>query len=118
MGANMARRLKDTGYTISGVLDIKNAIKEELASELRASACATLADATACSDIVFTVVTNDAAMEAILFGDNNLFAEAKDTLFVNCATLSPDLHRKLEAEATRRGAESLEACMASRISTQ
>ncbi|MGY9004060.1 MAG: NAD(P)-binding domain-containing protein, partial [Rhodospirillales bacterium] len=109
MGANMARRLKDCGYSISGVFDINDDVKEALAGELGASACATLADITDCSDIVFTVVTNDAVMEAIFFGEDNLFAEAKGTLFINCATLSPDLHRKLETEATKVGAESVEA---------
>ncbi len=115
MGANMARRLKDCGYTVSGLYDISAETKEALASELGATACATLSDVTACSDIVFTVVTNDAAMDAIFFGDDNLFTNAKDTLFINCATLSPDLHRKLEGEASKVGAESLEACMASSI---
>lgn len=115
MGANMARRLKDCGYAISGVFDISNEIKDGLASELGTAACPTLADLTVCSDIVFTVVTNDVAMNAIFFGDDNLFTGAKDTLFINCATLSPDLHRKLEAESAKVGAESLEACMASSI---
>lgn len=111
----MARRLKDCGYTISGVFDISEAVKSELANELSASACETLADVTSCSDIVFTVVTNDAAMNAIFFGDDNLFTGAEGTLFVNCATLSPDTHRKLEAAARKVGAETLEACMASSI---
>ncbi len=115
MGANMARRLKDCGYTVSGVYDISDEVKESLASEIGASACATLEDVTACSDIVFTVVTNDAAMESIFFGDDNLFTGANGTLFINCATLSPDTHRKLEAEAAKVGAESVEACMASSI---
>lgn len=115
MGANMARHLRDCGYTISGVFDIDDELKEGLASELGATVCASLADVTACSDIVFTVVTNDAAMESIFFGDDNLFTDANDTLFINCATLSPDIHRKLEAEAAKVGAESLEACMASSI---
>ena len=115
MGANMARHLRDCGYTISGVFDIDDELKEGLASELGATVCASLAAVTACSDIVFTVVTNDAAMESIFFGDDNLFTDANDTLFINCATLSPDIHRKLEAEAAKVGAESLEACMASSI---
>ena len=115
MGANMARRLKDCGYILSSVYDINTKIAKELADEVGATACSSLADVTACSDIVFTVVTNDAAMDAIFFGDNNLFSNAKDTLFINCATLSPGIHRKLEAEAARVGAQTLEACMASSI---
>ena len=115
MGANMARRLKDCGYTISCLYDISDDVKSALAQEVGASACANLSDVTAGSDIVFTVVTNDAAMESIFFGDDNLFTNAKDTLFINCATLSPEIHRRLEAEAAKVGAESLEACMASSI---
>jgi 3-hydroxyisobutyrate dehydrogenase len=115
MGANMARRLKDCGYTISGLYDISEEVKNALANELGATACPKLADVTACSDIVFTVVTNDAAMESIFFGEDNLFKNAEGTLFINCATLSPEIHRKLESEAAKVGADSLEACMASSI---
>jgi len=115
MGANMARRLKDCGYTISGLYDISEEVKNALANELGATACPKLADVTACSDIVFTVVTNNAAMESIFFGEDNLFKNAEGTLFINCATLSPEIHRKLESEAAKVGADSLEACMASSI---
>ena len=115
MDANMARRLKDCGYNLSSVYDINAEIAKELSNEIGATACSTLAEVTAGSDIVFTVVTNDAAMDAIFFGENNLFTDATDTLFINCATLSPDIHRKLEAEAAKVGAQTLEACMASSI---
>jgi 3-hydroxyisobutyrate dehydrogenase-like beta-hydroxyacid dehydrogenase len=115
MGANMARRLKDCGYILSGVYDINVEIAKELAGETGATACSSLAEVTDCSDIVFTVVTNDAAMDAIFFGDNNLFTGAEGRLFINCATLSPDIHRKLEVEAAKFGAQTLEACMASSI---
>lgn len=115
MGANMARRLNDCGYTISGVFDINADVANDLAEEIGSKACTTLADITAGADIVFTVVTNDTAMEAIFFGDDNLFTNAQETLFINCATLSPDIHRRLEAEAAKVGAQTLEACMASSI---
>lgn len=115
MGANMARRLKDCDYNLSSVYDINAVVANELAEEIGVTACLTLAEVTASSDIVFTVVTNDAAMDAIFFGDNNLFTDAAGTLFINCATLSPDIHRKLEAEASKIGAQTLEACMASSI---
>ena len=115
MGANMARRLKDCGYNLSGVYDINAKVANELADEIGATACASLPEITVSADIVFTVVTNDAAMDAIFFGDDNLFNNSEGTLFINCATLSPDIHRKLEAEAAKVGAQALEACMASSI---
>ena len=115
MGANMARCLNDKGYNISAVYDINDTVAAELAAEVGATSCTTLADLTANADIVFTVVTNDAAMDAIFFGDDNLFVGAEGRLFINCATLSPSVHQKLESSASAVGANCLEACMASSI---
>ncbi len=115
MGANMARCLNDKGYNVAAVFDIDAVVAAELAAELSAVSCSSLSDLTASSDIVFTVVTNDAAMEAIFYGDNNLFTGAEGRLFINCATLTPSVHRKLDSAASELGAQCLEACMASSI---
>jgi len=115
MGANMARCLKDKGYPISSVFDINPDTTSQLATELNSTAANKLSEVTAASDIIFTVVTDDAAMDAIFFGKDNLFNNANGKVFINCATLSPDLHRKLENAATNAGARCMEACMASSI---
>ena len=115
MGSNMARCLKDKGYPISAVYDIDPKLAQGVAEELGATACDTLTQITAHADVIFTVVTNDAAMDAIFFGEDNLFTEAKGRTFINCATLTPELHSKLETAAQKIGAHTLEACMASSI---
>lgn len=116
MGANMARNLKDKGYQISCVNDVAKNIAGALAEELGCTHASTLAEVTAISDIILTVVTNDAAMEAIFFdSDDNLFKEAAGKLFINCATLSPGMHIKLEQKAAEVNAQTLEGCMASSI---
>ncbi len=116
MGANMARNLKDKGYQISCVNDVASGIALSLAEEIGCPNATTLKEVTASSDIIITVVTNDAAMESIFFGDgDNLFQGAEGKLFINCATLSPGMHVKLEAAASETGAETLEGCMASSI---
>jgi 3-hydroxyisobutyrate dehydrogenase len=115
MGANMARCLKDKGYTISVVYDLQRPVADSLAAELGAESVETLAAVTAGADIIFTVVTNDAAMEAIFRGEDNLFCAAEGRLFLNCATLTPAVHRQLEQDALAAGAACLEACMASSI---
>lgn len=115
MGGNMARCLNDKGYNVASVFDIQESVAKELAAEIGATAYPTLAEITANSDIILTVVTNDKAMDAIFFGDDNLFKGAEGRVFINCATLSPDVHRKLEAAAADVGAECMEACMASSI---
>ena len=65
MGANMARRLKDCGHTITAVHDVHAAGAAALAAELGARHAATLAEVTAASELVFTVVTDDAAQLAV-----------------------------------------------------
>ncbi|HAV13069.1 MAG TPA: 2-hydroxy-3-oxopropionate reductase [Opitutae bacterium] len=115
MGSNMARCLKDKGYTVSAVYDIDSELAKDLANEVNAIAYDQLAQVTANADIILTVVTNDAAMDAIFFGDDNLLTEAAGTTFINCATLTPSLHVQLESAAKEHGANCLEACMASSI---
>ena len=116
MGANMARNLKDKGYQISTVYDINENVASSLANELGSQTASSLSEVTANSDIILTVVTNDAAMESIFFSnEDNLFLNSSGKLFINCATLSPDLHIRLESSAAEIGAQTLEGCMASSI---
>ena len=117
MGANMARRLKEVGYSVTAVLDVNAQAAADLAAELGCKACTKLADVTAAADVIFTVVTNDASMRGIYFGSgDSLLMNAADKIFINCATLSPAIHREVHAAAQKVGAHSLEACMASSIS--
>jgi 3-hydroxyisobutyrate dehydrogenase len=116
MGANMARRLRDVGYTIAAVYDVRPQAAAELAVELGTEHALTLARVTELSDVVITVVTDDAAMDAVFAetGDS-LLANARGKIFINCATITPKVHVETERRANARGAESLEACMASSI---
>lgn len=117
MGANMARRLKDCGYTITAVYDVHRESAQHLAQELDCKACDKLADVTAAADVIFTVVTNDASMRHVFFeGADNLLMNARDKIFINCATVTPGIHREIYAAAEKAGAHSLEASMASSIS--
>src|SRR3954471_23935503 len=115
MGANMARRLKDRGYHVTTVYDVNRAGATSLATELGCAACQTLGDVTAGAEVIFTIVTDDAAMREIYTGADNLLVNARGKLFVNCATVSPQIHCEVEQWAEAAGAASLEACMASSI---
>ncbi len=116
MGANMARRLKSQGFAVTAVYDSHRKGAEAVAAEIGANVADTLAGITASADVVITVVTDDAAQIA-------LFAETGDSLlvgalgktFVNCATVSPAIHREIGKRCEKVGAHSLEACMASSI---
>src|SRR5919198_62492 len=116
MGANMARRLKDRQFHVTAVYDTNRAAATALASELGCAAAQDLSEVTAQSDVIFTVVTDDNAMREIFAGSgDNLLVNARGKLFVNCATISPQVHVEVEQLAAKAGAQTLEACMASSI---
>ncbi len=125
MGANMARRLKESGFAVTAVFDAHHELAESLAAELGCAAPATLPEVTAAADTVITVVTDDEAMDDIfasvgsgcasLLASASGVAVAEGTLFINCATVSPDTHVQVESRCAEAGAQSLEACMASSI---
>jgi 3-hydroxyisobutyrate dehydrogenase len=116
MGANMARNLADKRFTISSVYDVNTQAARALAKELNCEASKTLAGVTAACDVVITVVTDDKSMRSVFStrGDS-LLNEAKGTVFINCATISPAMHVEIEKRAEKVGASTLEGCMASSI---
>ena len=113
MGSNMARRLKDSGYEIAAVYDTNAQAAQALAQEIGSQAMAELKQVTKAADVIFTVVTDDKAMKKIFNG--GLLSRSRGKLFINCATITPEVHVWVEAKAEKAGAHSLEACMASSI---
>jgi 3-hydroxyisobutyrate dehydrogenase len=116
MGANMARRLKDQGYHLTALYDTDRAAATALAQELGSFASPSLGEVTAASDVIITVVSDDAAMRHIFAAPgDNLLVNGEGKLFINCATITPEVHLEVEGLAQKAGAETLEACMASSI---
>jgi 3-hydroxyisobutyrate dehydrogenase len=116
MGSNMARRAKDRGFQVTAVYDANRKAATDLAGELGCAACQDLSEVTAESDVVITVVSDDAAMREIFGGgSDNLLVNARGKVFLNCATISPHIHVEIEKLAEKAGAQALEACMASSI---
>lgn len=118
MGANMARHLQlDCGHDVTAVYDPNKEASGALAQELGALDCQTLAEVTAAAEVIFTVVTNDDAMRAIFLQEgDHLLLEATGKTFINCATLSPGIHREVYEAGKKAGAQVLEGAMASSIS--
>ena len=116
MGANIARHLKEVGFPVKVVYDAHKPLATSLAKELGAVAAPTLADVTAATDYIITVVTDDKAMLSI-FGarGDSLLLGAKGKTFINCATVAPATHVEVEKRAAKVKAATLEGCMASSI---
>jgi 3-hydroxyisobutyrate dehydrogenase len=115
MGANMARRLKEVGYPIVAVYDARPETAAGVATELESKATERISEVSRLAEVIFTIVTDDAAMRSIYFGQDNLFADARGKYFVNCATVSPAIHVEVEAAGAEHGAHVLEAPLASSI---
>lgn len=117
MGANIARHLNDDGFQVVAVYDVDATRSKSLAEEIGAEATDRLARVTGLCDYVITVVTDDNAMRQIFSEDaeDSLLKGAEGTLFINCATITPQVHVDVEALAAKHGAQSLEGCMASSI---
>jgi 3-hydroxyisobutyrate dehydrogenase len=117
MGANMARHLHDLGYPISAVYDVRPEVARELAAELGSEATTSLARVTELSDVIITVVSDDNAMRQIFAtsGDSLLTGNPAGKIFINTATITPQVHVVVQTLAEERGAKSIEAAMASSI---
>lgn len=118
MGANMARRLKDCGESIAAVHDISPEVARGVAAELGCQTASSLAAVTESADVIFTVVSDDTAMRRIFAPPgkaDSLLRGARGRLFINCATVSPEVHVEVGRTARPVGAVTLEACMASSI---
>ena len=116
MGANMARRLKDCGYPVVSVYDVRKDSAAALAQELGCRAATRLAEVSEAADVIVTVVTDDKAMARIFApkGDS-LVKHGKGKLFINCATVSPDAQISAYKAAKKAGGDALEGCMAASI---
>lgn len=116
MGSNIALHLHDEGWNVAALYDVDPSSANVLAEQVGAVVCATLADVSDLTDSILTVVSDDAAMYGI-FGQqgDSLISDGRNKLFVNCATVTPQVHIDVERLCEARGARSLEACMASSI---
>ena len=117
MGANIARHLNDEGFSVVSVYDAARDRATSLGEEIGAEATDRLARVTELADHIVTVVTDDNAMRQIFSEDaeDSLLKGASGTTFINCATISPQMHVDVEQLAEKHGASSLEGCMASSI---
>ena len=117
----MARRLNECGCKVTAVFDLDRQTADSLAKEIGATRCERLDEVARLADVVFTVVTDDTAVDKIFAVrkicpiHGSLLLNAKGKIFINCATISPKTHVKIETRAKKAGAATIEACMASSI---
>jgi 3-hydroxyisobutyrate dehydrogenase len=116
MGGNIALHLHDVGYPVVALYDINPESARTVAAQTGADMVDSLARVSELADLVLTVVSDDAAMRRLFSttGDS-LLKNAAGRIFVNCATIAPQVHVDVQKLAEEHGARSLEACMAASI---
>src|SRR6185436_7903977 len=94
MGSGMAVSLLRAGFAVTGH-DVAPAALDRLVAA-GGRAAASPAAAAVGADVVVSVVVNAAQTEAVLFGDDGVAdAMPPDSVFISCATMDPDVVRKL-----------------------
>jgi 3-hydroxyisobutyrate dehydrogenase-like beta-hydroxyacid dehydrogenase len=108
MGGRMARRLIDAGYTVHGY----NRTASKAAGLVRAGLhlAASPREVAERAAVVFTMVTDDGALEAVTRGPQGLVAGlARDAIVIEMSTVSPAVVERLAADVSARGAALLDA---------
>ena len=108
MGGRMARRLIDAGYTVHGYNRTASKAAGLVRAGLRLAASPReVAEHTAA---VFTMVTDDGALEAVTQGPQGIVAGlSRDAILIEMSTVSPAVIERLAADVSARGAALLDA---------
>lgn len=116
MGSRMVKRLLDAGYTVTGWNRTRDKAQWLLdAGMLWADTPRAVAEQTA---IVFTMVTNTQAVQAVTQGPDGIIAGlAPGKIYVDMSTMSPRYSRELAAQVAQTGAKMLDAPVSGSIVT-
>ena len=108
MGGRMAHRLLEAGYPVHGYNRTVSKAADLVRAGLRPAASPR--EVAERADTVFTMVTDDAALEAVTRGPQGLLAGlAPDAILIEMSTVSPEVIKRLAAEVAARGGALLDA---------
>ncbi|WP_419871857.1 NAD(P)-dependent oxidoreductase [Candidatus Pristimantibacillus sp. PTI5] len=108
MGVGMASNLLRKGCEVS--VYNRTPGKAESLLALGAKELDSPASVAAASDVVITMISNDAAIREVYWGENGIFAGTRSGItLIDSSTISPTLAKELAAEAEAHGAAFLDA---------
>src|SRR5581483_7855852 len=108
MGAGIVPRLMVAGHTVTGFNRSKDKAEPLIRSGMRfAGTPRAVAEG---ADIVFSIVTDAAAVKAVALGDDGIILGLKDSgIYADMSTIAPDASRAVSAEFAKRGLAMLDA---------
>jgi 3-hydroxyisobutyrate dehydrogenase-like beta-hydroxyacid dehydrogenase len=116
MGSRVTRRLLDAGHQVTGYNRTSSKAQWLVDAGMRwADTPRAVAEA---SDVVFTMVANTAALEAVVFGPDGLLAGlGAGQVYVDMSTVSPAKSREIAAAVREHGARMLDAPVSGSVIT-
>ena len=116
MGSRMVKRLLEADYAVMGWNRTRS--KAEWLIEAGMTWGASPRAVTEACDIVFTMVTNTAAVRAVTQGDDGIMAGLREgKIYIDMSTMSPKYSRELAEQAAQTGATMLDAPVSGSIVT-
>ena len=114
MGSHMVLRLIQAGYHLT-VYDRTRQRAQEIAQR-GAAVAETPRELAASCQVVMSCVTNDEALDDVMFGPEGALAGAhKGNTFIDMSTVSPDASRRLYSAAKEKGAPVLDAAVSGSV---
>ena len=108
MGAGIVPRLIAAGHTVTGFNRSKDKAAPLLKSGMRWADSPR--EVAAASEVVFSIVTDAAAVRAVALGDDGVIAGLKPgSVYVDMRTIAPDSSRAVSAEFANKGLPMLDA---------
>jgi 3-hydroxyisobutyrate dehydrogenase-like beta-hydroxyacid dehydrogenase len=116
MGGRIAKRLMDAGHRVTGTNRTRSKAGSLLAEGMAwAETPRAVAEA---SDVVFTMVTDAAALRAVTDGPDGLIAGLRPkAIYVDMSSVDPAVSRELAAAVEAAGARMLDAPVSGSVST-
>ena len=114
MGSHMVPRLLNAGYSMT--LYDRTKEKAQQVAQQSAIVAETPKDLAASCEIVISCVTNDSALEDVMFGSDGALAGGRtSSIFIDMSTVSPAASRKMYNAAKEKGFPMLDAAMSGSV---
>src|SRR6266487_3212558 len=112
MGRHVAPRLIRAGYQLT----IYARTREKAQTTAGATFAETPKEAAAHSDVVISIVTNDPALEEVMFGPNGVLAGTRaGSVLIDMSTVSPRTSRRLFQASRAKGVAMIDAAVSGSV---
>ena len=114
MGGRVAKRLVDAGHTVTGYNRTRSKVQWLLDAGMQWGESPR--QVTERSDIIFSMVTNTAALQEICNGDDGMLAGLQPgKVYIDMSTISVDVSREIAGRVAARGAQMLDVPISGNI---